>query len=83
MAHKSFSVREQEVQRGTFPSWLTHQLCQEHSKFSKKPAENLGFSKPLSTGCHLHSKRPNKARSLSLSSQGECSSPLMTLVTPC
>ncbi|KAK4823952.1 hypothetical protein QYF61_008338 [Mycteria americana] len=29
MAHKSFSVCEQEVQRGTFPSWLTHQLCQE------------------------------------------------------
>ncbi|KAK4825856.1 hypothetical protein QYF61_003130 [Mycteria americana] len=29
MAHKSFSVREQEVQRGTFPRWLTHQLCQE------------------------------------------------------
>ncbi|KAK4831521.1 hypothetical protein QYF61_018123 [Mycteria americana] len=29
MAHKSFSVREQQVQRGTFPRWLTHQLCQE------------------------------------------------------
>ncbi|KAK4831893.1 LOW QUALITY PROTEIN: hypothetical protein QYF61_020040 [Mycteria americana] len=29
MAHKSFSVCEQEVQRGTFPRWLTHQLCQE------------------------------------------------------
>ncbi|KAK4820565.1 hypothetical protein QYF61_001628 [Mycteria americana] len=29
IAHKSFSVREQEVQWGTFPSWLTHQLCQE------------------------------------------------------
>ncbi|KAK4806883.1 hypothetical protein QYF61_012604, partial [Mycteria americana] len=29
MAHKSFSVREQEVQRGTFPRWLTHQLRQE------------------------------------------------------
>ncbi|KAK4832427.1 hypothetical protein QYF61_023106 [Mycteria americana] len=28
-AHKSFSVREQQVQWGTFPSWLTHQLCQE------------------------------------------------------
>ncbi|KAK4811169.1 hypothetical protein QYF61_019800 [Mycteria americana] len=31
IAHKSFSVREQEVQRGTFPSWLAHQLCQEHN----------------------------------------------------
>ncbi|KAK4831661.1 hypothetical protein QYF61_018628 [Mycteria americana] len=29
IAHKSFSVGEQEVQRGTFPRWLTHQLCQE------------------------------------------------------
>ncbi|KAK4823651.1 hypothetical protein QYF61_005003 [Mycteria americana] len=29
MTHKSFSVREQEVQWGTFSSWLTHQLCQE------------------------------------------------------
>ncbi|KAK4816381.1 hypothetical protein QYF61_016285 [Mycteria americana] len=29
MAHKSFSVCEQEVQRGTFPRWLPHQLCQE------------------------------------------------------
>ncbi|KAK4806908.1 hypothetical protein QYF61_012629 [Mycteria americana] len=29
IAHKSFSVREQEVQRGTFPRWLTHQLRQE------------------------------------------------------
>ncbi|KAK4815444.1 hypothetical protein QYF61_002833 [Mycteria americana] len=29
MAHKPFSVGEQEVQRGTFPRWLTHQLCQE------------------------------------------------------
>ncbi|KAK4810165.1 LOW QUALITY PROTEIN: hypothetical protein QYF61_010477, partial [Mycteria americana] len=29
MAHKSFSVHEQEVQRGTFPSWLPHQLRQE------------------------------------------------------
>ncbi|KAK4815741.1 hypothetical protein QYF61_006779 [Mycteria americana] len=29
MAHKSFSVRQQEAQRGTFPSWLPHQLCQE------------------------------------------------------
>ncbi|KAK4819036.1 hypothetical protein QYF61_024401 [Mycteria americana] len=29
IAHKSFSVREQEVQQGTFPRWLPHQLCQE------------------------------------------------------
>ncbi|KAK4816662.1 hypothetical protein QYF61_019898, partial [Mycteria americana] len=29
MAHKSFSVGEQQVQRGTFPRWLAHQLCQE------------------------------------------------------
>ncbi|KAK4821246.1 hypothetical protein QYF61_016545 [Mycteria americana] len=29
MAHKSFSVGEQQVQRGSFPRWLTHQLCQE------------------------------------------------------
>ncbi|KAK4830892.1 hypothetical protein QYF61_013821 [Mycteria americana] len=29
ITHKSFSVHKQEVQRGTFPSWLTHQLCQE------------------------------------------------------
>ncbi|KAK4818247.1 hypothetical protein QYF61_009422, partial [Mycteria americana] len=29
ITHQSFSVREQEVQRGTFPRWLTHQLRQE------------------------------------------------------
>ncbi|KAK4810506.1 hypothetical protein QYF61_004286 [Mycteria americana] len=29
IAHKSISVGEQDVQRGTFPSWLTHQLRQE------------------------------------------------------
>ncbi|KAK4806420.1 hypothetical protein QYF61_016270 [Mycteria americana] len=29
IAHKSISVGEQEVQRGTFPRWLTHQLRQE------------------------------------------------------
>ncbi|KAK4818848.1 hypothetical protein QYF61_020067 [Mycteria americana] len=32
IAHKSISVREQEVQRGTFPRWLTHQLHQEVCK---------------------------------------------------
>ncbi|KAK4817901.1 hypothetical protein QYF61_002285 [Mycteria americana] len=31
ITHKSFSVDKQQVQRGTFPSWLTHQLCQEVS----------------------------------------------------
>ncbi|KAK4818185.1 hypothetical protein QYF61_007823 [Mycteria americana] len=29
ITHKSFSVHKQEVQRGTFPRWLAHQLCQE------------------------------------------------------
>ncbi|KAK4806369.1 hypothetical protein QYF61_016228 [Mycteria americana] len=30
IAHKSISVGEQEVQRGTFPRWLTHQLRHIH-----------------------------------------------------
>ncbi|KAK4830590.1 hypothetical protein QYF61_011825 [Mycteria americana] len=29
ITHKSFSVCKQQVQRSVFPSWLTHQLCQE------------------------------------------------------
>ena len=29
ITHKSFSVHEQQAQWGTFPRWLTHQLCQE------------------------------------------------------
>ncbi|KAK4828265.1 hypothetical protein QYF61_024872, partial [Mycteria americana] len=29
ITHKSFSVHKQQVQLGTFPRWLTHQLCKE------------------------------------------------------
>ncbi|KAK4825882.1 hypothetical protein QYF61_003156 [Mycteria americana] len=29
ITHKAFSVPKQQLQRGTFPCWLTHQLCQE------------------------------------------------------
>ncbi|KAK4811009.1 hypothetical protein QYF61_015713 [Mycteria americana] len=58
MAHESFSVGEQEVQRGTFPRWLTHQLCQEKKSdwFNEFPdnfhritesQNRIGWKRPL------------------------------------
>ncbi|KAK4816769.1 hypothetical protein QYF61_022767 [Mycteria americana] len=42
ITHQSFSVGEQEVQRGTFPRWLTHQLRQETPVASVKSGEVPG-----------------------------------------
>ncbi|KAK4828007.1 LOW QUALITY PROTEIN: hypothetical protein QYF61_022784 [Mycteria americana] len=52
ITHQSFSVREQEVQRGTFPRWLTHQLRQEpvlmlDNAFSEVKFPNIQSKPPL------------------------------------
>ncbi|KAK4831044.1 hypothetical protein QYF61_014976 [Mycteria americana] len=44
ITHQSFSVGEQEIQRGTFPRWLTHQLRQD-LRSKKGHRETINYSR--------------------------------------
>ncbi|KAK4830537.1 hypothetical protein QYF61_011675 [Mycteria americana] len=53
ITHQSFSVREQEVQRGTFPRWLTHQLRQEVICHTLQEPPGLGVMAMAEEGTRL------------------------------